>query len=74
MSVNDDGSINVKLNYGETIDVNIVSSSTTLDTSGSVDVDNTVDVRGNVDVDNTVSVSIDEVLGPDGRKYYFNNN
>ena len=43
------------------------------DVSGSVDVDNTVRVRGDVDVDNTVSVSIDEVLGEDDKKYYYNN-
>lgn len=30
-------------------------------------------VRGSVEVDNTVSVSIDEVLGRDGKKYYYNN-
>ena len=49
------------------------------DVSGSVDVDNIVRVRGDVevsgsvDVDNTVSVSIDEVLGKDDTKYYYNN-
>jgi hypothetical protein len=32
-----------------------------------------VDVDGSVSIDNTVSVSIDEVLGRDGKKYYFNN-
>jgi hypothetical protein len=32
-----------------------------------------VGVKGSVSVDNTVSVSIDEVLGRDGGKYYFNN-
>ncbi|PKQ62426.1 hypothetical protein [Raineya orbicola] len=37
------------------------------------DINGTVDVRGSVDVDNTVSVSIDEVLGRDGKKYYYNN-
>ncbi len=37
------------------------------------DINGTVDVRGSVDVDNTVSVSIDEVLGHDGKKYYYNN-
>lgn len=37
------------------------------------DVNGTVDVRGSVDVDNTVSVSIDEVLGKNGQKYYYNN-
>ena len=30
-------------------------------------------VSGYVDVDNTVSVSIDEVLARDGKKYYYNN-
>jgi len=45
----------------------------TVDIRGSVDVDNTVDISGSVDVDNTVSVSIDEVLGKDGYKYYYNN-
>ena len=47
-----------------------------------VEVVNTVDtevqgrvsVIGSVSVDNTVSVSIDEVLNNDGRKYYYNNN
>ena len=47
-----------------------------------VEVVNTVDtevqgrviVSGTVSVDNTVSVSIDEVLNKDGRKYYYNNN
>ena len=33
-----------------------------------------VSVTGSVDVDNTVSVSIDEVLGKDDKKYYLNNN
>lgn len=37
------------------------------------DINGTVDVRGSVDVDNTVSVSIDEVLGKDNKKYYYNN-
>lgn len=37
------------------------------------DINGTVDVSGSVDVDNTVSVSIDEVLGRDGKKYYYNN-
>ncbi len=37
------------------------------------DINGTVDVRGSVDVDNTVSVSIDEVLDRDGKKYYYNN-
>jgi len=32
-----------------------------------------VDVDGSVSVDNTVSVSIDEVLGRDGKKYYYSN-
>jgi hypothetical protein len=32
-----------------------------------------VSVTGSVDVDNTVSVSIDEVLHRDGKKYYFSN-
>jgi len=47
----------------------------TVDVRGSVDADinGTVNVRGSVDVDNTVSVSIDEVLGSDGKKYYYNN-
>lgn len=45
-----------------------------VDVSGSVDIDNTVSVQGSVDVDNTVSVSIDEVLGRNGKKYYYNNN
>lgn len=45
-----------------------------VDVSGSVDINNTVRVRGSVDVDNTVSVSIDEVLGRNGQKYYYNNN
>lgn len=37
-------------------------------------VNGTVKVSGSVDIDNTVSVSIDEVLGSDDRKKYFNNN
>lgn len=40
------------------------------------DIDNisrTVSVSGDVDVNNTVSVSIDEVLGSDGKKHYYNN-
>lgn len=41
--------------------------------NGSVDVDNSVSVYGRVGVDNTVSVSIDAVLGRDGKKYYYNN-
>lgn len=48
-------------------------------------IENTVDVNvdgghlntyvdgGYIDVENTVSISIDEVLGRDNRKYYFNN-
>lgn len=44
------------------------------DINGTVDVRGSVDVSGSVDVDNTVSVSIDEVLGRDGKKYYYNNN
>tara|TARA_R110002049_G_scaffold254242_2_gene429648 strand:- start:10 stop:252 length:243 start_codon:yes stop_codon:yes gene_type:complete len=38
------------------------------------DVSGEVEVSGSVDVDNTVSVSIDEVLDRDGKKYYYNNN
>lgn len=45
----------------------------TVRVKGSVDVDNRVNVQGSVDVDNTISVSIDEVLGRDGKKYYYNN-
>ena len=45
-----------------------------VDVSGSIDINNSVSVQGSVDVDNTVSVSIDEVLGRNGQKYYFNNN
>lgn len=37
------------------------------------DINGAVDVRGSVNVDNTVSVSIDEVLDRDGKKYYYNN-
>lgn len=33
-----------------------------------------VNVSGNVSIDNTVSVSVDEVLGEDNKKYYFKNN
>ncbi|MCO6464781.1 MAG: hypothetical protein J5I52_11605 [Saprospiraceae bacterium] len=36
-------------------------------------VDGYVEVSGSVDVENTVSVSIDEVLGRNGQKYYYNN-
>lgn len=42
--------------------------------SVNADVSGEVEVFGSVDVDNTVSVSIDEVLGRDDKKYYFNNN
>lgn len=44
-------------------------------TGGSIDADikDPVEVSGSVKVDNTVSVSIDEVLDRDGKKYYFNN-
>jgi hypothetical protein len=38
------------------------------------DVSGEVEISGSVDVDNTVSVSIDEVLKSDGKKYYYNNN
>jgi len=38
-----------------------------------VDVTGSVYVVGGVDVDNTVSISIDEVLGEDDKKYYYNN-
>jgi len=55
---------------GGPIDANIKKA---VNVRGSVDIANTVRVRGSVDVDNTVSVSIDEVLGRDGRKYYYNN-
>ena len=37
------------------------------------EVQNSVNVNGAVDVYNTVSVSIDEVLGSNGKKYYYNN-
>ena len=45
-------------------------------TGGNIDADvnGTVDIRGSVDVYNTVSVSIDEVLNKNGKKYYYNNN
>jgi hypothetical protein len=48
----------------------------TVDTKvkGSVNVNGSVDVNGRVRVDNTVSVSIDEILKSDGKKYYYNNN
>jgi hypothetical protein len=45
----------------------------TVDVSGSVGIDGDVDVNGSVSVDNTVSVSIDEVMGKDNKKYYYNN-
>lgn len=38
------------------------------------DINGTVQVEGTVDIDNTVSVSLDEVLGSDNKKYYYNNN
>jgi len=38
------------------------------------EVQGSVRVNGSVSVDNTVSVSIDEVLNKNGRKYYYNNN
>jgi hypothetical protein len=40
---------------------------------GYIDVNGNVDVSGSVSVDNTVSVSIDEVMGRDNKKYYYNN-
>lgn len=52
---------------------NVYINGGSVDVSGNVDVDNTVRVNGSVDVDNKVSVSIDEVMGKDRRKYYFNN-
>ncbi len=48
-----------------TIPVNVIKGK--IYVSGSVDVDNAIEI------DNTISVSIDEVLGKDGKKYYFNN-
>ena len=48
----------------------------TVDVDGSIEVDGgyiTAEVDGTVEVDNTVSVSIDEVLYPNGKKYYYNN-
>tara|TARA_R110002050_G_scaffold95152_1_gene198075 strand:+ start:4839 stop:5096 length:258 start_codon:yes stop_codon:yes gene_type:complete len=44
-----------------------------IDVSGSVEVENKVDIQGSVEVENTVSISIDEVLGENGKKYYFKN-
>lgn len=40
---------------------------------GSIDIDSDVFVKGEVEVNNTVPVSIEEVLGRDGKYYYFNN-
>ena len=48
-------------------DVQLVEVVNTVD----ADIQNEVRVSGNVEVDNTVSVSIDEVLGSDNKKYYF---
>ncbi len=50
--------------------VKVVNTVDTHVTGGSLN----ADVSGRVSVGNTVSVSIDEVLGSDDRKKYFNNN
>lgn len=54
--------------------VRVINTVDTYSRGGRVNVSGTVDVSGSVDVDNTVSVSIDEVLGSNGRKYYYKNN
>lgn len=57
---------------GEPQDVYVKGGSVSVD--GKVNVDGSyVTVDGSVSVDNTVSVSIDEVLGRNGQKYYYNN-
>lgn len=54
--------------------VRVINTVDTYSNGGSINVSGSVDVSGSVEVDNTVSVSIDEVLGSNGRKYYYNNN
>jgi len=49
--------------------VRVVNTVDTYVNGGNID----ADVSGSVDVDNIVSVSIDEVLAKDGKKYYYNN-
>ena len=54
--------------------VRVINTVDTYSNGGSLNVSGSVDVSGSVEVDNTVSVSIDEVLSSDGRKYYYKNN
>jgi len=54
--------------------VRVINTVDTYSNGGSLKVSGSVDVSGSVEVDNTVSVSIDEVLSSDGRKYYYKNN
>jgi len=51
----------------------VIPTSQNVEVTNRVRVTGDVDVSGSVDVDNTVSVSIDEVLGSDNKKYYYNN-
>ena len=53
--------------------VRVINTVDTYSNGGSVEVSGSVDVSGSVEVENTVSISIDEVLKPDGKKYYYNN-
>ena len=53
--------------------VRVINTVDTYSNGGSLNVSGSVDVSGSVEVDNTVSVSIDEVLSSNGRKYYYNN-
>jgi preprotein translocase subunit Sec63 len=54
--------------------VRVINTVDTYSNGGSLNVSGSVDVSGSVEVDNTVSISIDEVLSSNGRKYYYNNN
>ncbi len=59
-------------NDGVVVDENNVQNVRVLNTVDT-NVQGEVNVSGNVTVGNTVSVSIDEVLGEDDKKYYFKN-
>jgi hypothetical protein len=66
------------INVGsEALPVHVVNTVDTYVEGGSIKVDGgSIEVDGgymSVEVDNTVSVSIDEVLHSNGKKYYFNN-
>ena len=61
-------------NEGVVVDENNVQNVRVLNTVDTNVQGGEVNVSGNVSVGNTVSVSIDEVLGEDDKKYYFKNN